>query len=65
MSSKFDHTGKALNGKAIEDDKYMQVFKHLEAVNLKNKAAFDELLRYTYSNIKDTPSGGTDHEDHS
>ncbi|MDF2521979.1 MAG: hypothetical protein K0R84_2607 [Clostridia bacterium] len=42
--------------KISEDDKYLRVFKHLESVNLRNRAAFDELLRYTYNNVQDTNS---------
>lgn len=45
MSSKYN--------KDLEDDKYLKIFKHLEAINLRNKASFDELLRYTYNNIND------------
>lgn len=48
--------------KAQEDDKYMKVFQHLEGVNQRNRAAFDELLRYTYSNISDTGSGTQNNE---
>jgi hypothetical protein len=52
MSSRFDHNN---NSKSLEGDKSMQVFKQLEAMNLRNKAAFHELLKYTYSNVN--PSG--------
>lgn len=57
MSSRFDHNNISNSGKSLEEDKYIQPFKHLESVNLRNKAAFDELLKYTYSNVN--PSGST------
>ena len=60
MSSRFDHNNNYSNSKSLEDDKYMQVFKHLESVNLRNKAAFDELLKYTYSNVNNSGSPKSD-----
>jgi excinuclease ABC subunit B len=45
-----------------EDDKYMKIFQHLEGVNMRNKAAFDELLRYTFTNISD-PNGSSQQND--
>lgn len=50
MNNKLNHTRKQIN-KAIEEDKYLKIFKHLESVNLRNKAAFDELLRFTYNSL--------------
>jgi hypothetical protein len=42
--------------KIQEDDKYMKIFQHLEGINMRNKATFDELLRYTYTNVTDPNS---------
>lgn len=38
---------------AQENDNYFKVFRHLEGVNQRNRAIFDELLRYTYTNISE------------
>lgn len=59
MSNRFNHSNSQSKFEAFEDDKYMKVFQHLESVNLRNKAAFDELLKYTYRNIKQPGSNST------
>lgn len=61
MNNRFNHSHNPHNIQSLESDKYLQVFKNLESVNLRNKAAFDELLKYTYTNLKDTKKN-TDNE---
>ena len=56
MSDRFNHTSSMPGTRSLEYDKEIQLLKNMESVHLRKKAAFDELLRYTYNNIKETDS---------
>ena len=58
MSNRFGHSNNPNNLNSLETDKYLQVFQNLESANLRNKAAFDELLRYTCNSLKDSKNDG-------
>lgn len=54
MNDRFNHNNSTPGNRALEYDKEMQMLKNMESVHLRKKAAFDELLRYTYNNISNS-----------
>jgi hypothetical protein len=53
LSDRFNHNGYTPNPRALDYDKEMQLLNNMESVHSRKKAAFNELLKYTYSNLKE------------
>jgi len=60
LNDRFDSKGNILNPRSMEHDREMQLLKNMESVHSRKKAAFNELLRYTYSNLKDVKNNDSD-----
>lgn len=58
MNHKFNHNNNLNNTRAQDYNSETKMLMNMESVHQRKKAAFDELLRYTYSNLKDSE----DHE---
>ena len=62
MSDRFNHNDRLPGTNSLEYDREIQLLRNMESVHMRKKAAFDELLRYTYNNIKETDSGDSNHK---
>lgn len=60
MSDKINYNNTFSSKRPLEFNSEMKVLNNLESVHQRKKAAFDELLRYTYSNLKEA---NTEHHD--
>ncbi|HYE11394.1 MAG TPA: hypothetical protein VEF53_14575 [Patescibacteria group bacterium] len=54
MTDRFNHNNNFINTRAMDYNNEMKLLSNMESVHQRKKAAFDELLRYTYSNLKET-----------
>jgi hypothetical protein len=54
MSGRFDHNNHMKNPRIQDFNTETKMLMHMESVHQRKKAAFDELLRYTYINLKDS-----------
>ena len=54
MSGKFDHNNKLSSTRPQDYNTETKMLMNMESVHQRKKAAFDELLRYTYVNLKDS-----------
>lgn|GEM_PF-4626456 len=62
MSDRFDHNNSLPGARSLEYDREIQLLRNMESVHLRKKAAFDELLRYTYNNIKEADQTDSEHK---
>lgn len=60
MSDKFNNNNWMTNTRPMDYDKEMQLLNNMESVHSRKKAAFDELLRYTFNNVKEPSSNNSD-----
>lgn len=54
MGDRFDHNSIIKNPSVQDFNTETKMLMHMESVHQRKKAAFDELLRYTYTNLKDS-----------
>ena len=54
MDNRFNHNNNLNNTRAQDYYNETKILMNMESVHQRKKAAFDELLRYTYSNLKDS-----------
>jgi hypothetical protein len=63
MNNRFNSNNNFTNTRSQDYSSEMKILMNMESVHQRKKAAFDELLRYTYSNLKDTNSSNPDNEE--
>jgi len=54
MNNRFNHNNNLNNSRNQDYNNETKLLMNMESVHQRKKAAFDELLRYTYSNLKDS-----------
>jgi hypothetical protein len=62
LSDRFNNNGSIPNPKAFQYDKEMQLLNNMESVHSRKKAAFNELLRYTFNNLPDQNDSDSDNQ---
>jgi hypothetical protein len=62
MNDRFDHNNIMKNPEPVDYNMETKVLVNMESVHKRKKAAFDELLRYTYINLKDSNTDNQNNE---
>jgi hypothetical protein len=62
MNDRFDHNNIMKNPEPVDYNTETKMLMNMESVHQRKKAAFDELLRYTYINLKDSNTDNQNNE---
>lgn len=62
MSDRFNRSNNFANINSMKYSNDMKIINNMESAHQRKKAAFDELLRYTYSNLKETKLDNTNNK---
>ena len=54
MDNRFNHNNNLNNARNQDYNNETKILMNMESVHQRKKTDFDELLRYTYSNLKDS-----------